>query len=165
MIGMQAKELEQKNKKVWVPWWQEYLAKCDEFMAATKAGEYEKVARLINIDYAADKAVNVNYQEQIKGYAALHYAVESNDKKMANLLIKNYADVKVQNVDLQTPLHIACLKGHTEIFKELFDACYQAKESIDKDGKTPLDYARELKRKEILDFARNTTHLLYSIDS
>ena len=134
-------------------------------MVAAKKGDYETVARLINIDYAADKAVNVNYQEQKKGYAALHYAVEANDKKMANLLVKNYADVKVQDANQQTPLHIACIRGHTEIFKMLFDACYQAKESVDKDNKTPLDYAKEFERKDIIEFARNTTHLLYSIDS
>ena len=46
----------------------------------------------------------------------------------------------------------------------LFDACYQAKESVDKFNKTPLDYAKEFDRKDIIEFARNTTHLLYNID-
>ena len=64
-------------------------------MAAAKKGDYETVARLINIDFCADLAVNVNYQEQKRGYAALHYAVEANDRKLANLLVKNHADVKV----------------------------------------------------------------------
>ena len=133
-------------------------------MVAAKRGDYETVARMINVDYAGDLAVNVNYQEQKCGYAALHYAVEANDRKLANLLVKNYADVKVQDADLQTPLHIACIKGHTEIFKMLFDACYQAKESVDRFNKTPLDYANQLERKDIIAFARSTTHLLYNID-
>ena len=64
-------------------------------MIAAKRGDYEIVARMINVDYAGDLAVNVNYQEQKCGYAALHYAVEANDRKLANLLVKNYADVKV----------------------------------------------------------------------
>ena len=46
----------------------------------------------------------------------------------------------------------------------LFDACYQAKEGVDKYNKTPLDYAKEYDRKDILEFARHTTHLLYNID-
>ena len=46
----------------------------------------------------------------------------------------------------------------------LFDACYQAKESVDKYNKTPLDYAKEFDRKDIIEFARSTTHLLYNID-
>ena len=133
-------------------------------MVAAKRGDYETVARMINVDYAGDLAVNVNYQEQKCGYTALHYAVEANDRKLANLLVKNYADVKVQDADLQTPLHIACIKGHTEIFKMLFDACYQAKESVDRFNKTPLDYANQLERKDIIAFARSTTHLLYNID-
>ena len=60
-MGIQAKQLEERNKKVWKPWWASYLQKCEEFMSAAKKGDYETVARLINIDYASDKAVNVNY--------------------------------------------------------------------------------------------------------
>ena len=60
-LAIQAKELEERNKKVWKPWWQMYLGKCEEFMTAAKKGDYETVARLINVDYAADLAVNVNY--------------------------------------------------------------------------------------------------------
>ena len=30
-------------------------------MSAAKKGDYETAARLINIEYAGDKAVNVNY--------------------------------------------------------------------------------------------------------
>lgn len=32
-------------------------------MVAAKRGDYEVVARMINVDYAGDLAVNVNYQE------------------------------------------------------------------------------------------------------
>ena len=63
-------------------------------MKAAREGDYDTVARLINQDYAADMAVNVNYQEPQTGFSALHYAVKANDTKLVNLLVKNYADVK-----------------------------------------------------------------------
>lgn len=55
------KELADLNKKVWRPWWKSYLERCDQFMIAAKSGDYEKVAKLINISYAQDQAVNVNF--------------------------------------------------------------------------------------------------------
>lgn len=48
---------------------------------------------MINIDYAGSDAVNVNYQDA-DGKTALHYAVETNDCRLVNLLVKNYADVR-----------------------------------------------------------------------
>lgn len=87
------------NKRVWRPWWKTYLERCDQFILAAKNKDFEKVAKLINVDFAKDQAVNVNYQEGQNGYSALHYAVLNDDKKMINLLIKNYVDVKVQDVN------------------------------------------------------------------
>jgi len=48
---------------------------------------------MINVDYAGSEAVNVNYQDE-DGKTALHYAVEANDSRLVNLLVKNYADVR-----------------------------------------------------------------------
>ncbi len=93
-LSPRATQLKNENKKVWNPWWNEYLTKCAEFMRAARKGDYNSVARLINVDFAADMAVNVNYQEPKTGYSALHYAVINKDTELANLLVKNYADVK-----------------------------------------------------------------------
>ena len=70
------------------------MERCNEFMRAAWAKDYDSVARLISQEHAEDMAVNVNYQEPKTGYSALHYAVIANDSKMVNLLVKNYADVK-----------------------------------------------------------------------
>jgi len=63
-------------------------------ITAAKDNDYNTVARLIDYNYAADMAVNVNYQEPETGYSALHYAVNHLDVKLVNLLVKNYADIK-----------------------------------------------------------------------
>ncbi len=158
------KEMADLNKKAWRPWWKSYLERCEQFIVAAKKGDFEKVAKMINIDYAQDQAVNVNFQEGGTGYSALHYAVLNNDKRLANLLVKNYVDVRVQDSNLQNPVHLACIKGNAELFKELINACYQSKESIDKYKKTPLDYARENGNIEMIEYAKKTTNMLFNIE-
>ena len=66
---------------------------------AAKRGDYGVVARMMDEGYAGDQAVNVNYQEPSTLFSALHYAVQANDKKLTNLLVKNYADVKAQDAN------------------------------------------------------------------
>ena len=56
-----ATQLQSQNQRVWRPWWNNYLAKCADFMKAAREGDYDTVAKMINQDYAADMAVNVNY--------------------------------------------------------------------------------------------------------
>lgn len=106
----------------------------------------------------------MNFQEGGTGYSALHYAVLNNDKRLTNLLIKNYVDVRVQDANLQNPVHLACIRGNTELFKELINACYQAKESIDRFKKTPLDYAREKGNVEMIEYVKKTTNMLFNIE-
>lgn len=48
---------------------------------------------MINVGYAKDHAVNVNYQDR-EGMSALHYAVQAQNHQLVNLLVKNYADVR-----------------------------------------------------------------------
>jgi hypothetical protein len=53
-IQQSNKEMADLNKRVWRPWWKSYLEKCDNFILAAKKGDYERVAKLINIDFARD---------------------------------------------------------------------------------------------------------------
>lgn len=89
----------------------------------------------------------------------------SDDTKLANLLVKNYADVKAQDRNKQSALHLVCIRGNLEMFKLLLDACYQANEGIDSQGRTPLEYAKKNNHTKIVEFTRKTTHMLYSIES
>jgi ankyrin repeat protein len=79
-------------------------------------------------------------------------------------LIKNFVDIKVQDANLQNPMHLACIGGNTELFKELTTACYKATESVDKMKKTPLDYARDNGNIEMIDFVKKTTNMLFNIE-
>jgi len=50
----QRQDLNSIGQTVWSPWWTEYLSKCEKFMEAARTGNYEEMARLINVDYAED---------------------------------------------------------------------------------------------------------------
>lgn len=65
----------QLNKLVWQPWWSQQLELSEKLISHTKKGDYEQVAKMINVQYAQDHAVNVNYQDA-EGMSALHYAVQ-----------------------------------------------------------------------------------------
>jgi hypothetical protein len=81
------------NRVVWGPWWVQHLQKCEALIRYAQNGDYEKVAECISLDFSGDEAVNVNYQNQ-DGWSALHIAVDRNDLKLVNLLVKNHADVR-----------------------------------------------------------------------
>ena len=57
--------------------------------------------------------------QDVRGYAALHYAVESTSVKMVRQLVMCGANVNIQNNDGNTPLHIVVNTNNSEIFKEL----------------------------------------------
>lgn len=83
----------QLNRMVWQPWWSQQLELSEKFVAFTKEGNFEEVAKMINVQYAQDHAVNVNYQDS-EGMSALHYAVQAQNTQLVRLLLSNFADVR-----------------------------------------------------------------------
>jgi ankyrin repeat protein len=57
--------------------------------------------------------------QDVKGYSALHYAVESTSVKMVRQLVECSENVNIQNGDGNTPLHLVVNSNNCEIFKEL----------------------------------------------
>jgi ankyrin repeat protein len=64
------------------------------------------------------RGANLNAQDE-RGYAALHYAVESNSVKMVRQLVECGANVNIQNSDGNTPMHLVVNSNNSEICKEL----------------------------------------------
>jgi serine/threonine protein kinase len=94
----------------------------------------------------------------------LHYAVSQNNQQLVNLLLENYADVMAQCGKQQNALHIACTKGYLEIYKMIVSRHYNCKNSVDKNGKTPLDLADQNKHTIILDYDKKLVVTLYNSD-
>ena len=75
------------------------------------------------------------------GYTALHLAALNNHIEVAELLIVNgKCSLNLQNVNLQTALHLATERQHTQIVRSLVREGANLN-IIDKDGDTPLHEA------------------------
>ena len=68
--------------------------------------------------------------QDVRGYAALHYAVESTSVKMGRELVEGGANVNIQNNDGNTPMHLVVNTNNSEIFKE-FDTSIINNDNID----------------------------------
>lgn len=75
------------------------------------------------------------------GYTALHLAALNNHWEVADLLIKQaHANMNVQNLSLQTPLHLAVERQHAQVVRILVrEGCDM--NLADKDGDTALHEA------------------------
>jgi ankyrin repeat protein len=94
---------------------------------------------------------DVNARDDRTGWTPLHWAVRFGRKEVAELLIAKGADVNAkQAVEGETPLHLATWDGYKEIAELLINngADVNAK---DEDGRTPLDWAKEITNRHTLE--------------
>lgn len=155
-------ELISNNKGVWDKWWSGKLKNNQLLITSAKKGQYEEVAKLIDSNFNDDLGASINYQEPGTGMTALHYATKNGNHQVINLLIQNSADVMVQDCKGLTAVHLACQRGDLESYKMLVNRCYQAKNSVDVNQKTPLDYARENQHNIIIEHDKHMTITLFS---
>jgi ankyrin repeat protein len=87
--------------------------------------------------------------KDIHGNTVLHNAVDDDHMKALTYLIEtNRLAVNIQNIKGETALHIASQKGHINALRTLLN--YEALVNIkDKEGFTPLDYAKLYRWDEI----------------
>ena len=80
----------------------------------------------------------------------MHYAAESGNPVIIEMLVAMGASPKVLDTEKQSPLHIACEMGNLEAVKLLLS--YGLSTSVkDVNGYTPYDYAKKNEYQEILD--------------
>ena len=56
--------------------------------------------------------VSLNFKHGVLNYTPLHYAARERQDKVAELLIKNGADIEARSIEGRTPLSIAVLNGN-----------------------------------------------------
>ncbi len=93
---------------------------------------------------------NVNYinTKDNSGKTPLHYAIENNNTKLTELLIKNGADINTKDNSGKTPLHYAIENNNTKLTELLIKNGADIN-TKDNSGKTPLHYAIENNNTEL----------------
>jgi ankyrin repeat protein len=84
------------------------------------------------------------------GWTPLHWAAWTGHKAVAELLLKNKAEVNARTNHGNTPLHDAALKGHKDIAKLLLAKKAEVNAG-DKNGMTPLHLAAEKGHKDVVE--------------
>ncbi|XP_065680493.1 ankyrin-1-like [Hydra vulgaris] len=81
---------------------------------------------------------------------AFHLAVEKNHIEIVDLFIKNNCKVNSTNINMISPLHVACTSGFIELVKLLVDNAIVESKNLLKE--TPLHRAAMFNRVEIIDY-------------
>ncbi|MEN6358179.1 MAG: ankyrin repeat domain-containing protein [Armatimonadota bacterium] len=110
-----------------------------EIHKAAARGDLARVQELVNADPAL-----VNSQD-ISGATPLHWAVDRNQRTMADLLIALGANINAKKKNGVTPTHIAAGEGRIEILELLLsrNADVNVKDNY---GRTPISIARYRKK-------------------
>ena len=92
-----------------------------------------------------------------KARIPLHYAAEYNQLEIVKFYIEeaHFTEINIQDIEGNTPMHLACMKGHINIVKYLYS--HNAALSFNYKGKKPQDYAEFFGHKDIL-------HIFHSFD-
>lgn len=88
------------------------------------------------------------------GYTPLHTAVATRNKLMIEILIKNKANLNIQDNLLDTPLHWAANEGHEEIVQMLLDAGAK-KDFKNNENNTPAEIATKKGHTRIVNLINN----------
>lgn len=111
-------------------------------MAAAENGNQEEISRLLDMSRVADLVADIN----VKGldqWTALHFAANENQLEVVRELLKHVElDKEPRSSILRTPLHLACIRGNTNIVRALVQAGAD-KNSKDFDENTPMHHASE----------------------
>lgn len=91
-----------------------------------------------------------------EGNVPLHSAVHGGDIKAVELCLKSGAKISTQQIDLSTPVHLACSQGATDIIKLMFkmqpEEIQTCLASCDAQKMTPLHCAAMFDHPEIVEY-------------
>lgn len=111
-------------------------------IAAAENGNVEEVRRLLDKAELQDLAADIN-TKGLDQWTALHFAAnEGRLEIVRELLSKPEIDKEPQSSIMRTPLHMAAIRGNTNIVRLLVDSGVD-KNCKDFDENTPLHHASE----------------------
>jgi|SRR5579885_2796977 hypothetical protein len=117
-------------------------------------GHFDTAKRLLENDSTQVDLANDEME------TPLYVAAKNGDKKMVELLLRHYSDPHLTSKAKSSAVTIAAEKGHLHILK-LFSHYEVNLFKSDAAGKTPLDYAREHRHQDSINFLEQELRLAY----
>lgn len=128
--------------KAWSDWWKLKRNNNQEFLQAAESGSLEEVHKLLDKTIHQDLVADLN-TKGLDQWTALHFAAsEGRVEVVKELISRPEIEKEPQSSINRTPLHLACMRGHTAIVRVLINAGSD-KNSKDFDEYTPLHFASE----------------------
>jgi len=122
----------------------------EELYLASENGLLDLVKRLI-IEAKPNCKPDVNFKgPDFK--TPLYAAVSEGHRDVVDFLLRSGANPEIRTLCERTPLHIAWLRGHTNILKLLIKVSPELINSIDSYGNTPSHYASKYGNWETLSY-------------
>ncbi|XP_078594440.1 uncharacterized protein LOC144872257 [Branchiostoma floridae x Branchiostoma japonicum] len=79
------------------------------FFWAVEQGDVQTVRKALE---GLDAGVHINTKRKLDGQTSLHVASRNGRTEVAELLIKNGANLEARDKNQNTPLHLAAAEGH-----------------------------------------------------
>ena len=135
-------DMRRSTASAWGNWWDEKKKVNHDFLRAAENGNLEDFHKYLNNDLMLGKAADVNFTG-LHDWTALHYAADNDKPKIVFELLKQ-PGIKIQpETEIKrTPLHLAALRGSTEIVRALVEKGANPN-CKDIDQYTPLHFASE----------------------
>lgn len=112
--------------------------------------EFPKILEEFKKDGDEDEGPDLNYFDE-NNKSLLHYALESGDKELISLLLKNGADANIRNFHGETPLHfLVALKNGSSLIEYLLNEGAYI-DSQTHGGSTPLHFACKFGNREAVE--------------
>lgn len=111
------------KKGAWSDWWKKKKENNLILHQAAESGDVQKVKDVLDKSKLQDLIADIN-STGLDDWTALHFAANEGNIEVAKELVFNHADTNLnaQSTLMRTPMHLASIRGHTNIARLLVDA-------------------------------------------
>ena len=135
-------DVRRSTASAWGNWWDEKKKINHDFLRAAESGNINDFNKYLDNNLMLGKAADVNFTG-LHDWTALHYAADNEKSDIVFALLKQAGIVVQAETEIKrTPLHLAALRGNTDISRALVEKGADPN-CRDLDQYTPLHFASE----------------------